>query len=488
MRSFLSSTLGKIILGLIIGGAVGIAVALGFALLRGVRVIVVESCEGDVLIKSLTSDKKIHEGQHLVDGDKLLVDEDSDVTLLLDSDKYVYGDSRTRFDISAKGVEGKAKTKFKVHEGTALFRIDETLDEGEYFTVELPNCILTVHGTVFRVSCDIDEDGECSSTVEVFEGEVGIEPLTIRGRKTKENMDVSAGERIILNTDKEGTEYYSGDNDENTLPIDYRGLSEGEVDFLETAIDGGRSLNVSKELLLDYAGINDHVFDGRADEIPATYDSEGSYYPVCSVCGYKSEERVTIPRLQSEDTNDATEGFDGGEGSDDGGDGDYYDGDSSEGSIPWKPSQNSKDDSFFDDDDDDEGYSPFPGNAPNKTLPTQAPVTQAPKPTSSPGIGGAAKTTPTATPTPKLKPTVTPTPTVKPSVTPSPTPTPTTFVVTFKTSDGKFFAGQNVVSAGYAKKPVFQPTTNGAWIYDGKVFDFANTPIKADITIEWKEQ
>lgn len=168
MKSFLSSTKGKIISAAVTAGLVSSVITAIIFISLGYRTIAVKAFNGVTQIVNGNKENTAYEGLHLKSGDDVSVKEESDLTLSLDEDKFVYAEPNTHFWIEAAGKVNDTKTKIHMDEGSNLFRIDNKLNDDEYFDVETPNSTMSVRGTVFRVVCYIDENGETITVLEVW--------------------------------------------------------------------------------------------------------------------------------------------------------------------------------------------------------------------------------------------------------------------------------------------------------------------------------
>lgn len=306
MKGFLATVKGKIILTAVIALVTGSVTTAVVFVNMGYRTIAVKALNGITQIFNGDKENVAYEGLHLKSGDNVNVNPDSDLTLALDEDKYIYAEPDTKFWIDAVGVLGNTKTTIHLEEGSQLFRIDKKLEGDEYFNVQTPNSTMAVRGTVFRVDCRYDETGELVTSVEVFEGEVLAEPVMLHGEKPGEgegnktgaSQIISANHKATIHADETFSEFVVDEMGEVVTELqieDYEKLPTGSGHFLGDAIDSGRGLCIPKDLLFDYVKINECIFDARHDEVPSTCTAEGHYYPKCSVCGKSSDEIVMLP-------------------------------------------------------------------------------------------------------------------------------------------------------------------------------------------------
>jgi len=138
-----------------------------------------------------------YKGVHLLSGDDAKVNASADMTLELDNDKHVYAEEKTHFFLTADGKENSTKTVINLAEGSVLVSIDNKLGAEESFEVDTPNSIMSVRGTVFRVSVEII-GGKVFTTVQTFEGSVEVSSKYEEKGKAVEPFMVSKGEEVII--------------------------------------------------------------------------------------------------------------------------------------------------------------------------------------------------------------------------------------------------------------------------------------------------
>jgi len=289
MKTFLTTTKGKIIAGLVTVAVIAAVVIAIIAMNSGYRTIAVERVNGTTTVTNNGTKQEAYAGQHLKSGDDVDVMAQSDLILGLDSDKYVYAKENTHFWVEALGKKNNTRTTIKLDNGSSLCRIDGKLKDSEAFEVDTPNSTMSVRGTVFKTETFIGEDGERYTVVEVFEGAVFVQVKLENGQNTEENRILNAGERAVIHSGSDFSEFVKSEGSED---IDYKGLTKEEAQFLGRAIDEGRTLSITKELLFDYVEINDHDFSVKGEEVAATCTEEGYYYDICSVCGAEGEKHI----------------------------------------------------------------------------------------------------------------------------------------------------------------------------------------------------
>lgn len=206
------------------------------------RVIQVNSFEGDVSIEreSNNSDIEIFKGLQLISNDKVAVESESLVELLIDSDKHIAAKENTAFAVVASGTEEDGKVSIELLYGESLFTIDNKLFEGSSFEVNTPNAALSVRGTTFNV---IYNEAEELTVLSVIEGIVEVnahdETLLVEEGQTVyiyNNEIVFEGENADNN--ESGNDDSDGDEalqeEPETIEIDL-----ADVDYLVKAKDSG---------------------------------------------------------------------------------------------------------------------------------------------------------------------------------------------------------------------------------------------------------
>lgn len=435
MKAFLTTVKGKVIAAALTSALMAtIATSIVFINL-GYRTIAVKALNGVTQIFNGDKEDIAYEGLHLKSGDNVNVNSDADLTLALDEDKFVYAEHDTRFWIEAAGKLDDTRTTIHLEEGSQLFRIDKKLEGEEYFDVQTPNSTMSVRGTVFRVSCRYDENGELITTVEVFEGEVLTEPVYLHGEKAGEKTGAShiitAKQKAKVRADETISEFVVDENGEEVSELaidDYTDLPTGAGEFLGEAIDAGRNICIEKKLLYDYVGIAECVYELRHDEVASTCIEAGHYYPKCSVCGKVKDEMIALPLAEHNVVEEDVPGAVCGEP------GIKYRRCADCGTTLEEVSLPEKEHSYDDGEvlkeatEKTTGLKRYTCTECGETKEVEIPIVNA---SGDPVIGPLPDIapTPTPTPTPTPKPATpskpAPTPTPKPTVTPTPTPVPT---------------------------------------------------------------
>ncbi len=153
------------------------------------RSIVAENLKGTVSAERDRASRNIVKGEKLQSGDSVTVMFDSDLTLLLDSDKHVFAGSATYFTLEA--VDGG--TKFRLLEGTLTVNIENKLGDGEDFEVHTNNAVMAVRGTVFTVTVTREN--------EVYTTELSVSEGIVEVRTIEDGKEVT----YMINPGESGT-------------------------------------------------------------------------------------------------------------------------------------------------------------------------------------------------------------------------------------------------------------------------------------------
>ncbi|MGN0326032.1 MAG: FecR domain-containing protein [Lachnospiraceae bacterium] len=140
------------------------------------RLIKVNSFNGTIYVDRETKEGEevleAFEGLQLLNGDRVSVENNSFLELLMDEDKHMGAEENTAFLLYADGDENAGRIQIEMLCGKALFEIEHPLNEDSAFEVVTPNATLSVRGTIFSVAYD---DVNHITTVEVVEGTVWLE-------------------------------------------------------------------------------------------------------------------------------------------------------------------------------------------------------------------------------------------------------------------------------------------------------------------------
>ena len=294
MKNIFKTLKGKILL-------IGIAVLLIAAVVVGVvffredsyRSIAVKQLEGTTIIKNNQAEKEAYKGMHIKSGDDVTVQEKSNLTLLVDADKYLYAEAGAHFEVECVDGEKSGKKVIHLKEGSVLTRLKNPLKEGEVYEVETPTGTMAVRGTVFRISVGRDEEGLVQTGIEVFDGKVQVDLRKENGEYNgiRDNFEAGEAGAIIGNT--EFAEFVKGEDGSNKQEIEYKKLPKDVAKVLVDYIEDGEELCIEKELLMDYTKITEHKMETHIGK-EATCTEDGYEEEFCVVCK-EVEETIIIP-------------------------------------------------------------------------------------------------------------------------------------------------------------------------------------------------
>lgn len=187
----------------------------------------------------------------LIADDKVQTYDESKAYFSLDSDKYIYCQENSLVQIDSVGSEKNSRTKITLLKGNELNEIQNPLSSKSKYNVETPNSIMSVRGTVFKVSVKYDKNGESYATLNVYEGAVKTE-LVFPDGTISDPIVVKKGYAVDTHGTDKLSEYIISKNsvEENNFvyPIDYKKLSKQELEsLLEVYAHNKKQLSISKE-------------------------------------------------------------------------------------------------------------------------------------------------------------------------------------------------------------------------------------------------
>lgn len=283
MKGFLATLKGKIIAAvagvLVVAGVVVVVVAVTSP--KDYRTIKIEELNGQTIISNASnSSQDAYAGMNLKSGDVVTVQKDANMTLLLDMDKYMFADAGTKFTVEASGNSEKSNTKTRIvlEEGSVLCRLDSKLGDGESFEVETPNSVMSVRGTIFKMTIYKDENGDNYVRVDVLEGSVKVDLYNENGEKTGEEGLIEAGQAATVHSNTDLSEFVIGASD-----ISYDDFSDAMASFVVETVDTGREICIGEDLFKHYTGLETHPEEGTVIK-ESTCSVEGEKEIYCSTC------------------------------------------------------------------------------------------------------------------------------------------------------------------------------------------------------------
>lgn len=187
----------------------------------------------------------------LIADDKVQTYSKSKAYFSLDSDKYIYCHENSLVQIDSIGSKKNSRTKITLLKGNELNEIQNPLSSKAKYNVETPNSIMSVRGTVFKVSVKYDENGESYATLNVYEGSVKTE-LVFPDGTISDPIVVKKGYAVDTHGTDKLSEYIISKNatedNDFVYPIDYSSLSKQELEsLLEIYNHEKKELSIAKE-------------------------------------------------------------------------------------------------------------------------------------------------------------------------------------------------------------------------------------------------
>jgi hypothetical protein len=200
------------------------------------RTIKVYRTEGTSEVKRAGETMKPYENMLLENGDAIKTPENSYLYLKLDDDKFLMTEPTTSFKLIATGDSENSKTRIELASGAITIHITNPLSEGSTFEVGTGNSTMAVRGTSFRVSTNEGEDAQ--TVIEVFEGEVSVQPIGADGNPSGDPMGVAAGESAVIG---------NGEAEETGEGVQLSALSVEVLEFLKEGIENGNDVGATRD-------------------------------------------------------------------------------------------------------------------------------------------------------------------------------------------------------------------------------------------------
>ncbi len=250
MKSFIKSKAGIITVAAVAVVAIA-AVILAIVLYpEAYRTIVAVQVEGTATVSNSKSENvAVYDNMNLYSGDSMTVADNSWVTLKLDGDKHVLAEENTKLRLEATGSAGSDRTVIHLEQGSALIRIENRKSESRSYEVHTPNSVISVRGTVFRVSVPEKAESKSLVRVETFDGEVSVTPENDEFTETDGVELFKLGESATVDGNGELSKFVRGSAGEVHGAIDYGTLPAKVVEALIDYFDDGETLSVDKDYL-----------------------------------------------------------------------------------------------------------------------------------------------------------------------------------------------------------------------------------------------
>jgi hypothetical protein len=224
------------------------------------RTIKVYRTEGSSEVQRAGETMKPYENMLLENGDAIKTLENSYLYLKLDDDKFLMAEPSSSFKLVATGDSENSKTRIELTYGAVTIHITNPLPVGSTFEVGTGNSTMAVRGTSFRVSTDGEANEQ--AVVEVFEGEVSVQPSDVEGNAKGEPVSVTEGESALIAEEK-----VEKSEDGVQLP----NLSVEVLEFLKQGIENGNDVGANRDEI-------DEIIANKQKTFTVTFTFEGKIF------------------------------------------------------------------------------------------------------------------------------------------------------------------------------------------------------------------
>ncbi|MCR4754964.1 MAG: FecR family protein [Lachnospiraceae bacterium] len=250
MKEFIGSLKGKIVIAVVAVVIIVAVIIAVFAHKDSYRTIAVEKLTGTVAVAGEKNNGQAYVGQRFYSGDDVTVADESDLTMCMDQDKYVYADAKTHFVLKASAASEDSRISIYLDEGSTLHELKSKLKENESYEVDTPSSTMSVRGTTFRVSVVKGSDDMVYTLTEVDEGEVVVRLKSTDGTYNGVEKSFTPGQSALVRANDTISEFVTSDmispdgllssdsGDSEVLMLSYDDMSDGGVDRIEELISG----------------------------------------------------------------------------------------------------------------------------------------------------------------------------------------------------------------------------------------------------------
>ena len=243
------------------------------------RIVKVYRVDGNAEVQKAAGDvMKPYENMLLENNDSAKTLDDGYLYLKLDEDKYLLAEPGTSFQLIATGDAQNSKTRIEIKNGSVVVHVTKALSEDSSFEIGAGNSTMAVRGTSFRVGVGEDEQGNVQSTVEVFEGEVSVQPVQPDG-STLPPTDVAAGEAAVVGQD--------GTVEKTTEGVVLENLDDKALEFLKVAIENGKDVGADADEI-------DRIIANRQKTFTVTFVFDGKVFATERVAYGETATRPTL--------------------------------------------------------------------------------------------------------------------------------------------------------------------------------------------------
>lgn len=231
----------KVIITAVAAAVVAAGIVAGVLLTRqdSYRVLKVFELMGTASVtRESAGDIDAYVGMNLESGDVVSVDNNSNMRISLDSDKYVLLDAGTVLELVAAGNEKDSRTTLNLREGAILNEITSALSENSSYEVNAPKATMAVRGTSYSVTVTKDGDRYIIE-LDTFHGKVAVRLISEDGTPGEEVM-VGEGKSVLIITEPNENTHNSPDIDGHSYFVIRDPEAEGgyrKVDISEAVFD-----------------------------------------------------------------------------------------------------------------------------------------------------------------------------------------------------------------------------------------------------------
>lgn len=219
---------------------------------------------------------KPYENMMLENGDAVKTLEDGYLYLKLDDDKFLMAEPGASFKLVATGDAANSKTRIELERGAVTIHVTNPLSDGSTFEVGTGNSTMAVRGTSFRVSTNGSENAQ--SSVEVFEGEVQVQPTAADGSAAGEPVGVTAGQSAAVS---------EGKVEKSAEGVQLSDLSVEVLEFLKEGIAHGNDVGATSNEI-------DEIIANKQKTFTVTFTFEGKVFATERVAYGQTAKRPTL--------------------------------------------------------------------------------------------------------------------------------------------------------------------------------------------------
>ena len=260
-----------ILIPVVVIALIGIIAVFFFGKEDGYRMIQVYEVNGQATIERETiGSMDAYENLNLISGDRVTTMLKSYTRLKLDEDKYLLAEEDSIIELVATGDEKSSRTSINLLQGAVTIEVENKLNANSTFEVTTPNSVMAVRGTVFRVKTEVDENGNPTTKVAIFEGAVGVQKKDENGNLTEEQLVPESKEAVIYEDNGEDVIMVLDEIDVSEIPIE-------TLDFLKDIVEGGREITIPLEKIEEAINV---IKDKEEEDSEVVEDSEKEMFTV----------------------------------------------------------------------------------------------------------------------------------------------------------------------------------------------------------------